>query len=265
MSDLSKRESGHSLTSVRQDIEGVAVLTLQRPDRRNALNQAMIAELSLRLGKLGRDEKTRVIAIRGSGGIFCAGADLAELARSQEAPPETGLREARALGSLFLALRRHPKPVVALVEGAALGGGAGLALACDMVLAAEDARFGFPEVRLGFVPALVAPLLLERAPSLSAFELVASGRSVSARSAAEIGLATRVFERSAFDAEARKTLLSLSRRPPGAMTLTKRIFYDALETNVATGISRGAAANALARRTSECRSGVRRFLTQAKE
>ncbi|HKK07906.1 MAG TPA: enoyl-CoA hydratase/isomerase family protein, partial [Gemmatimonadota bacterium] len=148
--------SGRSQVRTERDADaGTAWVVLDDPDRRNALNAALVAELKEALAALGTDDGVRVVGLRGAGPDFCAGADLEEVRESMEAGALAGLADADALGELFLLLRRLPVPVVAAVHGRALAGGCGLATACDLVVAARDAEFGYPEVRLGFVPAMV--------------------------------------------------------------------------------------------------------------
>ena len=154
---------------------GVLSLTLNRPEKRNALNAALIAALTTELERADLDAAVRVVALRGAGKDFCAGADLVELLASVDHSMEENERSARLLGNVFIRIRELPKPVVAIVQGRALAGGAGLATACDMVLAAEGAWFGFPEIQRGFVPAMVLAILRRLVGERVAFDLVATG------------------------------------------------------------------------------------------
>lgn len=243
-----------------QTTDGVARLTLNRPGKRNALNTAMVEALHQELDRLAGDSGARVVALRGAGADFCAGADLAEVAESQTQGPETGLAAAQRIGDLFVAIRRLPKPVVAVVHGRALAGGCGLASACDLVLAHEEARFGYPEVHLGFVPAMVMAVLRRKTGESTAFELAVGGRSIGAAEAASAGLANRVLPADAFDSAVREYLSDLAARPPGAAALTKRLLYGLDGASFEEAVARGAEVNALARLTDECRAGVNRFL-----
>lgn len=239
---------------------GVATLTLDRPHKRNALSAAMVAALSRRLVEAGDDGAVRVIALRGAGGDFCAGADLAEIAASQGEGPEAGLADARGLGRVFIGIRRIEKPVVAVVRGRALGGGCGLATACDVVLAHPGAVFAYPEVHLGFVPALVMAVLRRKVGEAAAFELVARGHRVVANEAVTLGLATRVLADEDFDAAVDTYLRDLASRPSTAVALTKRLFHSLGDPGFEDDVARGAEVNAIARLTRECRDGVRDFL-----
>ena len=128
---------------------GVARITLNRPDKRNAITSEMMTALREALGRAREDSTVRVLLIRGAGKDFCAGLDLGEVLKSAE-NAEGSLASARRLGDLYIAMRRHPKPIISAVQGRALGGGAGIATASDLILAAESAQFGYPEVNIGF-------------------------------------------------------------------------------------------------------------------
>ncbi|HSP68078.1 MAG TPA: enoyl-CoA hydratase/isomerase family protein, partial [Bryobacteraceae bacterium] len=137
---------------------GVARITLNRPDKRNAITGEMMSALRDALERAAGDSAVRILLIRGAGKDFCAGLDLGEVLKSAE-DAGASLASARRLGDLYIAMRRHPKPIVAAVHGRALGGGAGIATASDLILAAESAQFGYPEVKLGFIPAIVFTML----------------------------------------------------------------------------------------------------------
>lgn len=139
--------------------EGIACITLNRPEKRNALNDELLSALLEALERTGSDESVRVVLIRGAGRDFCAGMDIALLSQSANAGVMEHLKMAQKVASVFQAMRKHPRPLIAAVQGRALGGGAGIATACDIVLAEESAQFGYPEVKIGFVPAIVMALL----------------------------------------------------------------------------------------------------------
>ena len=240
--------------------EGVATLTLNRPRKRNALSSALVAELSEALARAAADPEVRVVALRGAGPDFCAGADLSEIAASQQAGPEAGLADARRLGEVFVRIHRLERPVVALVRGRALGGGRGLASACDIVLAHEGAIFGYPEVHLGFVPALVMAPLRRKVGEAAALELVMRGHRIGAAEAVALGLVTRVLPGDDFDAAADEYLRELASRPATAIALAKRLFHGLDGVAFEDAIARGAEINAMARLTEDCRAGVRRFM-----
>jgi methylglutaconyl-CoA hydratase len=240
--------------------DGVLTLLMNRPEKRNALNGALVFALSRALEEARSREDVRVILLRGAGPDFCAGADLAELEETLDQPPEASLADARRLGSLLLAMRGHPRPVVAAVHGRALAGGCGLATACDLILAREDAELGYPEVHLGFVPAMVMAILRKKLTEGRAFELVAMGERVPAREAHRMGLVNRLMPVERFDAEVASFARELARRPASALALTKSLLYEQGDLTVAEGVERGARVNVEARLTEACRQGVRAFL-----
>ena len=172
---------------------GILTLTLDRPEKRNALSSALIEELRAALARAENDSAVRVVVLKGAGKDFCAGADLEELLASADKDPAENERSALKLGHLFVALRQLPKPVVAVVQGRALAGGCGLATACDLVLAADTAQFGYPEIQRGFVPAMVMAMLVRQVGEKSALELTVTGRLLSASEALSLGLFTQVF------------------------------------------------------------------------
>src|SRR5436190_11535980 len=173
---------------------GVARVTLNRPDKRNALNDELIAGLKDSLGKAHGDDTVRVVVLNGAGADFCSGADLAALQKISTATVAENLDDARSLMELFLLIREVRIPVISAVRGRALAGGCGLALTCDMVLAARSARFGFPEVKIGFVPAMVMAILRRNTSEKRAFELLTLGSEISADEAATYGLVNRVLD-----------------------------------------------------------------------
>ena len=248
------------LVRVERGTTGVATVVLDRPDQRNALNAALVAELRRTLRELDADADVRVIALRGAGEDFCAGADLREVRASVEAGVLASLDDAQALGDLFIEMRTMRRPVVAVVRGRALAGGFGLATACDLVVAARSARFGYPEVRLGFVPAMVMAILRRSTGEQRAFELVALGETIDAPTAADYGLVSRVFDDDELDARAAAFLDELAGRSASAVALTKRLLYQIDGVDFAAAIRTGAEVNALARLTDDCRAGIDRFL-----
>jgi methylglutaconyl-CoA hydratase len=240
----------------------VLSLLLARPEKRNALGLPLIEELHHALDAAELDATVRVVTLRGAGADFCAGADLQELLASADREPSENERDALRLGALLARIRTHPQPVVAIVHGRALAGGAGLATACDVVVAAESSRFGYPEMERGFVPAMVMTLLRRLAGEKAAFELVATGRVVDALEAHALGLVTRVVPDERLQAEASELVTSLAGASPSAMHLTKKLFYELDGRSFDDGIALGARVNALARTTPDFRAAIARFLAR---
>ncbi len=246
----------------REPEAGTAWIVLDDPDRRNALNAHLVAELKGALRALDAEEDVRAIGLRGAGPDFCAGADLREVRATMDEGALASLEDADALGELFVLLRRLSRPVVAAVRGRALAGGCGLATACDLVVAAADAEFGYPEVRLGFVPAMVMALLRRSLGEKRAFELAALGDRFGAARAHELGLVARLLPAQGFEEEARAYVAELASRSGSAVRLTKRLLYGLDGVGFEDAIRAGADVNALARLTDDCRKGVDRFLSR---
>ena len=243
---------------------GIARIILNRPERRNALSSDLVEELKDSLALADADERIRVVAISGAGTDFCAGADLEEVNEAIEQGILASLADAESLGELFLLIRRMDTPVVSVVHGRALAGGCGLATACDMVFASSDARFGYPEVRLGFVPAMVMAILRRSVGEKRAFELISLGEAIGAAEAASLGLVNRVIPSAEFEARVDELLAELAARSASAVSLGKRLLYQIDGTSFEAAIRSGAQLNALARQTEDCRAGIAQFLARRK-
>jgi methylglutaconyl-CoA hydratase len=241
---------------------GVATLTLNRPDKRNALDRRMMAELRAALVECDLAADVRVVVLRGAGKDFCAGLDLEELLASADLAPEENERRAMELGEIFLALRQLPKVCVAVVEGRALAGGCGLASACDLVVARTGAQFGYPEIHRGFVPAMVLTMLRRAVGEKRAFDLAATGRLVVAEEAEQLGLVSRVVAAEQFEEEVNRLIAQLAGFSASALALTKRQLYALDDLGFEGGIRLGARVNAVARQTPEFREALRAFLKQ---
>src|SRR5919112_3456465 len=183
-------------------VEGhIALVTLNRPEKRNALNDELVAALKEALRDADARETVRAVVLTGAGADFCSGADLSALRKISEGSVTDNLEDAQSLMELYALIRRVRVPVVAAVRGRALAGGCGLATACDIVLASANARFGYPEVKIGFVPAMVMAILRRNVSEKRAFELITRGGEISAAEAERIGLVNHVFDDEAFDRE----------------------------------------------------------------
>ena len=241
---------------------GVLTGTLNRPDKKNAIDTPMIDGLLGLLERAELDAGVRVVVLRGAGEDFCAGMDLQELLASADRTVAENRDAALHFGGVFVRLRAIPKPIVAVVRGRALAGGCGLATACDLVLAAESATFGYPEVQRGFVPALVMNLLRRAVGEKTGFDLAATGRLLSAREAERIGLVSRVYPDESLEegvAEVLRTLTSIS---TSSLALTKQQFYRLDGVPFEEGIRMSADVNAVSRTTPEFRAAIAAFLKQ---
>ncbi|HEX6911456.1 MAG TPA: enoyl-CoA hydratase-related protein [Longimicrobium sp.] len=239
---------------------GIRRLTLNRPHKRNALNAELVAALKAALRAADADDAVRVVSIEGAGRDFCSGADLSALRRIAESSAMENLEDVDELAELFLLPRRMRKPVVACVRGRALAGGCGLATACDLVVAAETAELGYPEVKIGFVPAMVMAILRRNVSEKRAFELVVGGQPVAAAEAERMGLVNQVWPDGDFDRMRDAYLAELATRSPSAVQLSKRLLYHADAMGFEAALRSGADVNVVARMTDDMKAGVARFL-----
>src|SRR5438105_1729880 len=243
------------------NVEGaVALITLNRPEKRNALNERVVGGVKAALRAADETQAVRVVLLTGAGVDFCAGADLAALQKISESTVEENLADAQTLSELFVLMRRTSVPVVAAVRGRALAGGCGLATACDIVLAAESARFGYPEVKIGFVPAMVMAILRRNVSEKRAFELIARGAELSAMEAERLGLINHVFADDAFETEVEHYVSGFERVSRTAVMLSKRLLYQMAGLTFDAALAAAAEVNTMARRTEDCRQGIARFL-----
>lgn len=245
-------------------LEGpIARITLNRPEKRNALDDEMIAEIRRALAESERDQTARMVLLTGAGSDFCSGADLAALQRIASATVMENVADARRLADLFLEMRRYPHPIVAAVRGRALAGGCGIATAADIILATESAQFGYPEVKIGFVPAMVMAILRRSVTEKRAFELLTSGEIIPAQTAFEMGMINRILTDGTFESEVQSYTTQLASRSPSALALTKSLLYQIDGMAFEAALSAGVQTNAIARLTEDCRRGVEQFLKKS--
>jgi methylglutaconyl-CoA hydratase len=240
----------------------VAFVTLNRPDKRNALNDRIIDELRDAIIEAEADDQSRVVILRGAGKDFCAGADLAQIEKSAQATILENLEGASRMADLFLTMRGLKKPVIAAVHGRALAGGAGLASACDLVIAARSAQFCYTEVRIGFVPAIVMSIARRNLGEKRAFEILATGKTFSADEAAVIGFINRVCDDDDFESEVEKYAAEISQLSASALMLTKRLLYQIDSMSFEQAIRAGVDLNIIARQTPDCQDSIRKFLSK---
>ena len=238
----------------------VARITLNRPEKRNALNDAVIAGIKSGLRQAAGDESVRVVVISGAGKDFCSGADLSALQKIAGASVAENVEDARLLLELFLLIRQLPVPVVAAVTGRALAGGCGLATACDLVLASASARFGYPEVKIGFVPAMVMAILSRNVSEKRAFELITRGEEIDAEQAKELGLVNQVFSDETFTDDVNAYVNKFASLSKQAIALTKGLLYQIDGLSFVEALETGADVNVIARMTEDCQKGIALFL-----
>lgn len=250
--------------------QGIARITLNRPERRNALDQELLGELRDALRASAADESVRTVVVTGAGKDFCSGMDLRTFA--QDGLGQDGLgndasgdlakfqAEARNMAGLLLDMRRHPRPIVAVVQGRALGGGCGIATAADLVLAADSAQFGYPEINIGFVPAIVMALLRRLVSEKRAFEMIATGAIISAGAAHEFGMINRIIAADTFQSDVDEFVTNLAAKSSSALALSKELFYRTDVMPFEAAIAAGAEVNANARTTEDFKRGIEKFL-----
>ena len=238
----------------------VARITLNRPDKRNALNDELVAALKEALREAGINDQVRCVVITGAGTDFCSGADLSALEMISRGSVAENTDDAHALMGLFSQIRTVSVPVIAAVRGRALAGGCGLASACDLVLAAKSARFGYPEVKIGFVPAMVMAILRRNVSEKRAFELITRGAEISADQAKEFGIVNQVFADEDFEAGVNDYVAGFGKLSASAVALTKALLYQMDGMEFRDALAAGADANVIARMTKDCQQGIARFL-----
>lgn len=247
--------------SVLYRIEGtVARLTLNRPEKRNALNEALIGGLKSSLRKASDDAAVRVVVISGAGSDFCSGADLASLQKIADGSVAENAADARSLMELFVLMRQISVPVVAAVRGKAVAGGCGLASACDIVLASAEAQFGYPEVKIGFVPAMVMAILRRNVSEKRAFELITRGEQISAAEAKQFGFVNQVFPEEDFESAVTAYVNGFEKMSKSAVALTKTLLYQMDGMSFGDALQTGVDVNVIARLTEDCQKGIARFL-----
>ncbi len=238
----------------------VARITLNRPEKRNALNSDLISRLKDALRQAESDDAARVIVLAGAGRDFCSGADLSSLQTIREGSIAENESDARELKELLTLIRSLSVPVVAAVHGRALAGGCGLASACDIVLASANAKFGYPEVKIGFVPAMVMAILRRNISEKRAFELITRGAEIGAEDGKTFGLVNQVFPDETFADEVTGYARGFETLSKSAVGLTKTLLYQMDGMPFGEALETGVDVNVIARKTNDCQQGVARFL-----
>jgi len=238
----------------------IARITLNRPEKRNALNEDLVTALKGAMRQADDDEATRAVVINGAGKDFCAGADLQALQRIASASVSENVADAHVLSELFELIRQVSVPVIAAVHGRALAGGCGLASACDIILASSSARFGYPEVKIGFVPAMVTAILRRNVSEKRAFELLTRGEEFSASDAQQFGLVNQVFADETFADEVTSYVRGFEKTSKSAVALTKTLLYQIDGLSFGQALEIGLDVNVIARMTRDCRQGIAKFL-----
>lgn len=243
----------------------IYLLTLNRPEKRNALSPELVAALHQEIDNIREDENCKVLIITGAGKAFCAGADLAYLQELSRYDESENFADSQRLAHLFDKIYQFPKLTIAMVNGPALAGGCGLANCCDYIFADTDATFGFTEVRIGFIPAIVMNFLIRKIPLYNVRHLALSGEIISASSARTMGMVYQTCDMSSLKKEtmsfAGKLLTDNSFQ---AMMQTKALFQNLLDLPLSEGIRLSSEINARSRKSEDCQKGLQAFLNKEK-
>ncbi len=251
---------------VQFDIEDrTGYITLNRPDKRNALNDQMVSELKQAFTSASESNEVKVIVLRANGDVFCAGADLASLQKLQKNTYKENLQDSIHLKELFQQIYTLDKVVVARINGHAIAGGCGLATVCDFSFAVPEAKFGYTEVRIGFVPAIVKVFLLRKLGEARARELLLTGELVSAADAQRYGMINKVTDAADLDREIGEfTNMLITKNSGQSMAFTKRMIAEVQSMTLEDGLNYAAEMNAKARASKDCQKGIASFLNREK-
>ncbi len=242
----------------------VAAVRLNRPDVRNAFNAGLIADLRQAFEGLGNDASVRAIVLSGEGSVFCGGADINWMRASLELSYDDNVADARAMSEMFRTIDRCPKPVIGRVHGAALGGGAGLAAVCDVVIAGADTVFGFTEVKLGIIPAVISPFVLAKIGPSHARALFFTGERFDAKRAFHIGLVHEVVVADTLDVCVERVVNEILAAGPSAVSAAKALIPRVMESTYEESRDITASAIAAQRTSPEGQDGLRAFLERRK-
>jgi methylglutaconyl-CoA hydratase len=243
----------------------VAYVVLDRPDVHNAFNDDLVKQITEAFTQLGQRDDVRVIVLRANGKSFCAGADLNWMKRMVDYSFEQNVADARALGAMFLAIAKCPKPVIARVHGAALGGGAGLVAACDIGIALESVQFGFTEVKLGILPAVISPFVIAKIGPGRAREFFITGERFLAPVALNLGLIQHVASHEpALDALVDSKISQIVTSAPTAIAAAKELVLGVTALTLESAIEFAADAIARSRAGAEGQAGMKAFLERQK-
>ncbi len=241
---------------------GIATITLNRPDKRNAISYELIDDLTAALKKAAAS--AQVMILTGAGSAFCAGMDLENLKQLIGRSDEQNLKDSQTMAGLFRALYDFPKPSIAAVNGAALAGGTALATLCDFTLAVPEARFGYTEVRVGFVPGIVSSYLISNVGEKRARDLLLTGRLFGAEEAYRLGLVNEVVEPDRLMHRAHELARQLLENSPASLRVTKRLLSEYTKEQFDQQVARAVKDNAAIRQTADFKEGVSAFLEKRK-
>lgn len=245
--------------------ERVGFITLNRPEKRNALNALFVSELKEAFSKAQQDDDCKVIVLKAEGTAFCAGADLAYLQELQTNSYEENLADSNHLMELYQQIYTLPKIVIAQIEGHAIAGGCGLATVCDLSISSKEAKFGYSEVKIGFIPAIVSVFLIRKIGEAKSKELLLTGNIISADRAQAFGLINQVVEKEKVKDSVKSLALQICTTASGeSLKLSKQLISGVQEKTLTEAFQWAAELNAKARGTADCQAGIAAFLNKEK-
>ena len=241
----------------------VATITLNRPDKRNAFNSTMVVEIHSAFKEAEKDKDVKVIVLKANGDAFCAGADLAYLKKLSAFTYVENLADSMQLKDMFQQIYTMKKVIIAQVEGHAIAGGAGLATVCDLVFSVPEAKFGFTEVKIGFVPAIVSVFAIRKFGESHTKRILLSGDLFSAEDAKEIGLVNFISTKESIDREVKKYADNLvTKTSANSLALTKNLIIEIQQMGLEQALVYAAELNAKARDSGDCKKGISAFLNK---
>lgn len=241
---------------------GITTVRLNRPEKRNALGPALLSEIQAAFSSLGARKDISVIILEGAGKAFCAGADLEYLEHMSGFSIQENHQDSLHLKTAFHAVYTCPKPVIAKVHGPAIAGGCGLATVCDFIIAGESAIFGYSEVKIGFIPAIVMVYLLRKIGDTKARRLLLSAENISAIEAERIGLITQCVPDGELNNAVQTLAETLLKNSSSSMALTKDMLANLHGMSLEAGLNYAASMNAFTRMTDDCKHGIQSFLNK---
>ena len=244
--------------------DAVATITLNRPDKRNAITTTMMAELQTALDAIEKNHSVRVVILTGAGTCFCAGMDLEMLAAIAQQSPTENQEDSRRIAKMLRRLWSYPRPLIAAVNGVAYAGGCGIATLCDFTLATPEARFGYTEVKIGFLPAIVSVFLTRQIGEKRSRDLLLTGRIIQAQEAKEFGMVTEVVPADRLLDRANELAAELIAASPSSLARAKHLLVSAAAPGIDHDLERAILENARIRCTPDFKEGVASFLEKRK-
>ncbi len=240
-------------------------IIMNRPDKRNSLDEEMILSITNYMNEFSEDDETKSIVITGTGGNFCSGLYLDYLLKITKFDILENKKDSQLYKNLLLSIYNCRKPVVAKVEGYALAGGCGIASACDIIVAADSAQFGYTEVKIGFIPAIVMVFLLKRVSESQAKDMLLTSKFISAQEAYRIGFVNYIIEQSMVESYTENICKTLNRMPMSSLSLTKEMFRNIGNMSFESALDYASGMNTITRMTEECKDGIARFLGKSEK